>query len=295
MPSGSRRSATSSSARHGEDRFPIVVADMASLASVRGAVAEILATEPRLDVLIDNAGAIYPTRRESPDGIEATLAVLVVGPFALISGLLPLLRADGGGRVISVTSGGMYTQAVDLADLEWRDERVFGRARLREGEADPDGAWCASGAVASRDRGVVVNAMHPGWADTPGLAESLPRFYRVMRPLLRTPAQGVDTIVWLASDRRTPARHRAAVPGSAAAPVRPGAVDAPVGGGSALRVGQGGDAGEPFGPGARALTVGGGVCRRGRRRPWGCLRPMAPPRATGCRFRSSGVARSGPS
>ena len=47
--------------------------------------------------------------------------------------------------------------------------------------------------------GVVVNAMHPGWADTPGLANSLPWLYRLMRPLLRTPAQGADTIVWLAS------------------------------------------------------------------------------------------------
>ena len=42
--------------------------------------------------------------------------------------------------------------------------------------------------------------MHPGWADTPGLAESLPGFYRAMRPVLRTPAEGVDTIVWLAAD-----------------------------------------------------------------------------------------------
>ena len=41
--------------------------------------------------------------------------------------------------------------------------------------------------------------MHPGWSDTPGLAESLPGFYRVMRPLLRTPEQGMDTIVWLAT------------------------------------------------------------------------------------------------
>ena len=56
---------------------------MASLASVRAAVDHILATEPRLDVIVDNAGAIFPERTESPDGIEATLATMVVGPFAL--------------------------------------------------------------------------------------------------------------------------------------------------------------------------------------------------------------------
>jgi NAD(P)-dependent dehydrogenase (short-subunit alcohol dehydrogenase family) len=185
--------------RHGEDRFPIVVADTASLASVRGAVAQILATEPRLDVLIDNAGAIYPTRRETPDGIEATLAVLVVGPFTLISGLLPLLRAGGGGRVVSVTSGGQYTQAVDLSDLEWRHgdfsgPRAYARAkRIQTALVREWGRRLV-------DSEVVVNAMHPGWADTPGLAESLPGFYRVMRPLLRTPAEGIDTLVWLAAD-----------------------------------------------------------------------------------------------
>ena len=53
---------------------------------------------------------------------------------------------------------------------------------------------------ARRTRGrVAFTAMHPGWADTPGLAASLPGFYRVMRPLLRTPEQGIDTILWLAT------------------------------------------------------------------------------------------------
>ncbi len=45
--------------------------------------------------------------------------------------------------------------------------------------------------------GVVVHAMHPGWADTPGLQSSLPRFYGVTKRLLRTPQEGADTIVWL--------------------------------------------------------------------------------------------------
>ena len=58
---------------HGEDRFPIVVADMGSLASVRAAAARVLETEPRLDVLVDNAGAIFPERALGPDGIERTV------------------------------------------------------------------------------------------------------------------------------------------------------------------------------------------------------------------------------
>jgi NAD(P)-dependent dehydrogenase (short-subunit alcohol dehydrogenase family) len=186
-------------ARHGEDRFPIVVADMGSLASVRAAVRRIEETETRLDVLVDNAGAIFPERRVGPDGIEATLAVLVVGPFVLFSGLLPLLERTPGSRVIAVTSGGMYSQKLDLDDLQssggpFSGSRAYARAKRAQT------ALVREWARRLRGTGVTVSAMHPGWADTPGLAETLPGFYRAMRPLLRTPAEGADTIVWLAAD-----------------------------------------------------------------------------------------------
>lgn len=185
-------------AAHVVDRFPIVVADMGSLASVREAVARILETENRLDVVVDNAGAIFPERTVGPDGIEATLATLVVGPFALLAGLLPLLRRTGGARVIAVTSGGAYTQPLDLDDLQissgaYSGSRAYARAKRAQV------ALVREWARRLRPDGIIVNAMHPGWADTPGLAESLPAFYRAMRPLLRTPAQGVDTITWLAA------------------------------------------------------------------------------------------------
>jgi NAD(P)-dependent dehydrogenase (short-subunit alcohol dehydrogenase family) len=186
-------------ATHGEDRFPIVVADMGSLASVRAATDRIIETEPRLDVLVDNAGAIFPERSESPDGIEATLAVLVVGPFVLVSGLLPLLQRTPGARVVCVTSGGMYTQKLDLDDLQstlapFSGPRAYARAKRAQV------ALVREWARRLRGTGVTINAMHPGWADTPGLAETLPGFYRAMRPVLRSPAEGVDTIAWLAAD-----------------------------------------------------------------------------------------------
>ncbi len=184
--------------RHGEDRFPIVVADMGSLASVRAAVAAILATEDRLDVLVDNAGSIFPDRKTGPDGIEATLALLVVGPFVLVSGLLPLLRRTSGSRVIAVTSGGMYTQSLPLDDLQYLDGDYAGPkayARAKRAQVALVREW----ARRLRGDGVSVAAMHPGWADTPGLAKTLPSFHRLMRPLLRTPDEGVDTIEWLAT------------------------------------------------------------------------------------------------
>ncbi len=166
---------------------------------------EILATEDRLDVLVDNAGAIYPERSETAEGIERTLAVLVVGPCALESGLMPLLQQTPSARVIAVTSGGMYAQPVDLEDLQWTSRPYVGARVYAQGKRIQV-ALMREWARRSAGGSVSFNAMHPGWADTPGLAESLPGFYRLMRPLLRTADQGADTITWLAtnSDLRAP-------------------------------------------------------------------------------------------
>jgi NAD(P)-dependent dehydrogenase (short-subunit alcohol dehydrogenase family) len=188
---------TSLTERHAEDRFPAAVADMGELASVRKAAFEIAATEHRIDVVVDNAGAMFPERGESPDGIERTLAVMVVGPFAFVSGLLPVLWGTSGARVISVSSGGQYAQAVNLDDLEWRTEPFDGTrayARAKRVQVAVMREW------ARRTRGAVAFvAMHPGWADTPGLAASLPGFANLMGPILRSPDEGVDTLVWLAT------------------------------------------------------------------------------------------------
>lgn len=182
---------------HGTDRFPVVVADLGSLASVRAAAATVLASEDRLDLVVDNAGAIFAERIEGPDGIEATFALLVVGPFALVAGLQPLLRRTPDSRVIAVTSGGMYAQRLDLDDLQSRGGPYSGPgayARGKRAQVALVREW------ARRARGgVTYTAMHPGWADTPGLAASLPAFHGLMGPLLRTPAEGIDTIVWLAA------------------------------------------------------------------------------------------------
>ncbi len=188
-------------ATHGQDRFPIVVADLGSLTSVRAAADRIVATERRLDVLVDNAGAIFPKRVEGPDGIEATFATLVVGPFVLVSGLLPLLKQTPGARVIAVTSGGQYTQRLNLADLQSTCEPYSGTrayAHAKRAQVALVREWARRLATA----GITINAMHPGWADTPGLAEALPAFHRVMDPMLRTPAEGVDTLIWLAVARQ---------------------------------------------------------------------------------------------
>lgn len=184
-----------------EERFPIHVADVADFASVRAATRAITAAEVSLDIVVDNAGMIYAERTAAPDGTEASMALMALGPFALVAGLLPLLRRASDARVIAVTSGGMYAQTLDVKDLdgstlEYSGPRFYARAKRAQV------AIVREWARRLRGTSVIFMSMHPGWARTPGLSASLPGFERVMGPLLRTPDEGIDTITWLATAPR---------------------------------------------------------------------------------------------
>jgi dehydrogenase/reductase SDR family member 12 len=180
----------------GNADLAVVRCDVSDMASVREAAAQILATEPALHVLVNNAGVLPTTRRETPAGLELTFATNVLGPFLLTNLLLGRLRESAPARVITVSSGGMYTGKLDPGDLQTTHRDYDGPdvyARTKRAEVVLTELW----ADRLRGTGVVAHAMHPGWARTAGVAESLPRFNRVMRPLLRTPEEGADTIVWL--------------------------------------------------------------------------------------------------
>ncbi len=166
---------------HGEDRFRTLVADMESLGSVRAAASRIVETEARLDVVIDNAGAIFPERTESPEGFESTFATMVLGPFALVAGLLPLLRRTGDARVIAVTSGGMYLQPLHLDDLQWQ-RRPFDGPRVYAHAKRAQVSLMREWARRVPADEVSFAAMHPGWADTPGISAALPGFYGLIGP-----------------------------------------------------------------------------------------------------------------
>jgi NAD(P)-dependent dehydrogenase (short-subunit alcohol dehydrogenase family) len=182
----------------GNEDLVVYLGDLSDLSAVRRIVEEIRAREPGLDVLINNAGSLLSERRTSVDGYELTFATMVLGPFVLTRGLLPLLEQSDDARVITVTSGGMYAQALHLDDLQMQREPYRGTvayARAKRAQVVLTRLWAAQQGGTT----VVAHAMHPGWADTPGIEASLPRFHRLIGPLLRTPAQGADTIVWLAA------------------------------------------------------------------------------------------------
>ena len=183
----------------GNPRVALEVLDVSSLAAVREVGAR-LAAGP-VDVLIHNAGVLPDRRIETADGLELTFATHIVGPHLLTRLLEPALVRSPDGRVIWVSSGGMYTKRLDLTDPNWTArpyDGVTAYAETKRAQVVLAELW------AERLRGttVVVHAMHPGWADTPAVRTSLPGFHRVTRAILRTPAEGADTVVWLAAAPR---------------------------------------------------------------------------------------------
>lgn len=172
------------------------IADLSDLASVARAADEIRDTHDHVDVLIHNAGALTRTYTTSAQGFELTVAAQVLGPFLLTTMLRNHLGASPvGGRVLTVTSGGMYAERLSVADLEMQEsdyDGVRAYARAKRAQVELALEWTRRSNDAVR-----FHTMHPGWTDTPGVVESLPTFHRITRPLLRTPAAGADTLVWL--------------------------------------------------------------------------------------------------
>jgi NAD(P)-dependent dehydrogenase (short-subunit alcohol dehydrogenase family) len=172
--------------------------DLAEVDSVRAFATGFTARERELAVLVNNAGVLLDRRERTRGGVERTFATNVLGPFVLTELLLPLLRAGGSGRVVNVSSGGMYTARLDGHDLQLDRRRFDGPsfyAHTKRAEVVLTELW----ARRERQAAVAFASMHPGWVDTPGLQRSLPRFHRLTRPLLRDERQGADTIVWLAT------------------------------------------------------------------------------------------------
>ena len=158
------------------------------------------------------------TRRgaRAPDGIEATFALLVVGPFALEAGCSRCSAARPARGSSRSPRAGCTRSAAASTTSQYRARRLLRAAGVRPGEAGAGGARCASGRGGRRG-GVAFTAMHPGWADTPGLAESLPGFYRVDAAAAADPGPGRGHHR-LARDPSGPGRdRRPAVPGPAAA------------------------------------------------------------------------------
>ena len=208
---GRARQARAVVAAAGPGPVYVELADMAEPEAVVALGRCIAERHDRLDALVHNAGALAPTYRATPSGVEVTVATNVLGPYVLTATLAPLLVASAPATIVIVSSGGMYTKGFDLDRLESGPGAYNGvdaYARAKRAQVVLADAWARRFAPA----GVASFAMHPGWADTPGLQAGLPRFRTLWRPLLRSPEEGADTVVWLAAGGPAAEAQRRGVP-----------------------------------------------------------------------------------
>ncbi len=139
-------------------------ADLSSLAEMKRVAAAVAAAEPKIDVLINNAGALFNTRKETIDGIEMTFAMNHLAYFVITHDLLDRLKATPGARIVSTASDAHKGPQLDLDDLQFKRGysgfKVYGRSKLANILFTRELARKIAGT------GVTANCLHPGFVAT---------------------------------------------------------------------------------------------------------------------------------
>jgi NAD(P)-dependent dehydrogenase (short-subunit alcohol dehydrogenase family) len=185
----------------GSTELESIVADLASQAEVRRLAEHVRARCPRLDVLLNNAGGMFLDRRESPDGIELTLALNHLSYFLLTKELLALLRASAPARIVNVASDAHQGASIDFDDIQgrWRYQgwRAYQRSKLANILFTYELARRLEGS------GVTANTLHPGFVRTRFFADFTGRIGFITKLgaklLAIGPEEGARTSVYLAS------------------------------------------------------------------------------------------------
>jgi NAD(P)-dependent dehydrogenase (short-subunit alcohol dehydrogenase family) len=176
-------------------------ADMSSQAEVRRLAVAVLDAYPRLDVLVNNVGGFWAHRHATADGLERTFALNHLASFLLTNLLLDRLKASAPTRVVTVSSGAQSMGRIDFDDLQgarnYSGQRAYNQSKLANIMFTNELAHRLEGT------GVTANSVHPGVVRTNFGAEDQAWFFtvisRVARPLLKTPAKGAQTSIYLAS------------------------------------------------------------------------------------------------
>jgi NAD(P)-dependent dehydrogenase (short-subunit alcohol dehydrogenase family) len=176
------------------------LADLSSMAETRRIGAAIAASEPRIDALINNAGAIFAKRRVTPEGLELTFALNHMAYFVLTQALREKLIASAPARIVSTASTAHESASLDFDDLQsakgYRGFKVYGRSKLANILFTRELARRLAGT------GVTANCLHPGAVAT-RFGESSGGFLGPLIAFLRlffiSPEKGADTLVYLVS------------------------------------------------------------------------------------------------
>lgn len=189
-------------AKTGNPNVSLEVCDLSSLQQVKDFASKYASTDQPLHILVNNAGAMINERTLTDDGLETNFAVNVAGVYALTELLMPALkRASPDSCVISVASGGMYTENLN-ENLQYEDKKTFDGtaqyARNKRVQVALTEYW------AEKHKDVVrFYSIHPGWVDTGGVKKSMPGFHSNFQSSMRTLDEGADTITWLGLQPRT--------------------------------------------------------------------------------------------
>jgi NAD(P)-dependent dehydrogenase (short-subunit alcohol dehydrogenase family) len=181
----------------GNPNVELLVADLASQASVRQAAAEFQERFKHLHVLVNNAAVFLPERRETVDGIEETFAVNYLSHFLLTHLLLDLLKASAPARIVNVASKTSFIK-LDLDDLMLTKRKYSVMAAVAPTKL---GLVLFTKELATRLKGteVTVNSLHPGVVKT-NLLKDMPRWMKIFFTLPAVgPEKGARTSVYLAS------------------------------------------------------------------------------------------------
>ena len=186
----------------------LMIADLSSQQQIRALVRDFALKYDRLDVLVNNAGAMFPRRTESHEGIEMTLAVNHLAPFLLTNLLLDTLTTAGSARIVNVNSDAHEKGKIDFTDIQMRRHypygigmRAYANAKLANLLTVYELARRLSGST------VTANALHPGYVATnilpldiaPGPVRLLKPFWSIAKQVIRAPERGAATVVYLAA------------------------------------------------------------------------------------------------
>jgi len=188
-------------AETGSNTIDLMICDLSSMNTIRDFATAFKGKYDRLDVLINNAGAVISDRQITDDGFERTLAVNYLAPFLLTHELLPLLKDSAPSRVLNLSSGLAKRANVNLDDLQselsYKSMRVYGSAKLKVI------MYTYEMARRLKDTGVSVNVVLPGFVAT-NLGRSSGSFasrimFGMMKPFQLSPKEGAETSVYVAT------------------------------------------------------------------------------------------------
>lgn len=193
----------------GNNSVDLMICDLSSMDSIRRFAKEFKGKNNRLDVLINNAGAMFNKREVTPEGFERTFAVNYLGPFLLTHEMLDLLKSSAPSRIINVSSGLAKNGKVDLEDLQseknYAGTKAYARVRAPVYANTKLMLMMFTYELARRLKGteVTANVLMPGFVATNlgknsgSLSSSL--MFKMVRPMQVNAKKGAETSVYLAS------------------------------------------------------------------------------------------------